>query len=69
MEDDGSIWSLFYSSIRSMLVAYVGAADAATVTDDAVRALYPNRTDMEVIADFIRDDHYRWCVLCGLGGV
>lgn len=62
MENDGSIWSLFYTSIREVLIVFLGPTFAATVTDDQVRALYPGQNDSTVIADFIRDQRYRWCV-------
>lgn len=62
LEGDGTIWALFYDSIREVLESYLGPEFAATVTDDQVRALYPGQNDSEVMSSFIRDDHYRWCV-------
>lgn len=61
MEDDGSIWAFqFGTSIRAMLLSYLGSSFAANVTDDQVRALYPGQNDSQVISEFIRDHDYRW---------
>jgi hypothetical protein len=59
MQDDGTVFTTNSTGI-SAFVASIGTAANTTLTPATLRALYPDRTDLEVIADAERDNGIKW---------